>query len=331
MYIDNDGTIYDAALNQANAGDNHNKFYRIQLLVSPSGNYKTWTRWGRVGNQGDNKIFGTGTLHDARLCFEQKFKEKAGNTWANRLEPRRTDTKKPFYTFIERKYKDDSSDDEGSSGISKHARSASPVKKAKSSLPKQVQRLMELIFNQQFFANAMREMDYDAEKLPLGQLSRRTMQKGIEILKEIEELFSNPALADEKHNMTFERAIEECSNAYYTMIPHVFGMRRVPVIATEELLRKEVTLLDSLSDMEIANTIMKDTGEDASINVLDRQFSGLGLQEMTPRKLRMRLHAFASCMPIYLSPKNRASMQYQRLTDVQSNPGRVSSNALKNT
>ena len=31
MYIDSDGTIFDAALNQTNAGSNANKFYRIQV------------------------------------------------------------------------------------------------------------------------------------------------------------------------------------------------------------------------------------------------------------------------------------------------------------
>jgi len=44
----------------------------------------------------------------------------------------------------------------------------SPVKRAESSLPTSVQRLMELIFNQHFFAETMTEMNYDANKLPLG-------------------------------------------------------------------------------------------------------------------------------------------------------------------
>lgn len=46
---------------------------------------------------------------------------------------------------------------------------------------------------------------------------------------------------------------------------------------------KEIALLESLGDMEITNTIMKDTAGDSSINALDSQFAGLGLQEMAPR------------------------------------------------
>lgn len=44
----------------------------------------------------------------------------------------------------------------------------SPVKRVESTLPKSVQRLMQLIFNQDFFAETMIEMHYDANKLPLG-------------------------------------------------------------------------------------------------------------------------------------------------------------------
>ena len=31
MHIDDDGTIYDASLNQTNSTNNNNKFYRIQV------------------------------------------------------------------------------------------------------------------------------------------------------------------------------------------------------------------------------------------------------------------------------------------------------------
>lgn len=45
-------------------------------------------------------------------------------------------------------------------------------------------------------------------------------------------------------------------------------------------------MLDTLTDMEVANTIMKTTGDkdkDAeSVNVLDKRFQELGMEEMTP-------------------------------------------------
>ena len=282
--------IYDAALNLTNAGENNNKFYRVQVLVSGAGDYRTWTRWGRVGESGNGATLGDGSLEVAMVSFEKKFKEKAGVTWSSRFDAPKGNRKKGYYTFIERKYEDDSdaaAEDlpvASSSGTSKNGGLVSPVKRVDSALPKSVQRLMELIFNQQYFADTMRELDYDANKLPLGKLSKRTLEKGFEILKDLGELLTDPSVADNKHNMTWLDAVAACSNAFYTVIPHAFGRSRPPTISSEERLKKEINLMESLSDMQIANDIMKDNGGDAAINPLDRQFAGLGLQEMSPRK-----------------------------------------------
>ena len=282
--------IYDAALNQTNAGANNNKFYRAQILVSGAGDYQTWTRWGRVGELGTGTTLGDGSLESAMSSFEKKFKDKAGVSWSNRFGAPTRSRQKGYYTFIERKYEDDSDDDAealstaSASGPSKNRDVTSPVKRADSALPKSVQRLMELIFNQQYFADTMRELDYDADKLPLGKLSKRTLERGFEILKDLSELLTDPAVADNKHNMTWLDAIAACSDAFYTVIPHAFGRNRPPVISSDEKLKKEINLMESLSDMQIASTIMKDPGGDTAVNELDRQFSGLGLQEMTPRK-----------------------------------------------
>ncbi|KAL9133352.1 MAG: hypothetical protein Q9175_005473 [Cornicularia normoerica] len=288
VYIGDDGMIYDAALNQTNAGANNNKFYRVQILVSGAGDCQTWTRWGRVGELGKGTTLGDGSLESAMASFEKKFKEKAGVSWSNRFDAPKGSRQKGYYTFIERKYEDDSDDapedlpTASTNGASKNEGTVSPVKRADSALPKSVQRLMGLIFNQQFFADTMRELDYDANKLPLGKLSKRTLERGFEILRDHGELLMDPAVADNKHNMTWPEAIAACSNAFYTVIPHAFGRSRPPVISSDEKLKKEINLMESLSDMQIASAIMKDTEGDDAVNELDRQFAGLGLQEMTP-------------------------------------------------
>ena len=283
--------IYDAALNQTNAGGNNNKFYRVQVLVSGDGDYRAWTRWGRVGETGKGMTLGDGSLQAAMAAFEKKFKEKAGVTWSNRFDAPTGNRQKGYYTFVERKYEDDSDDGAedlpimSNTGTSHDGATVRPVDRVDSALPISVQQLMKLIFNQQYFADTMRELDYDANKLPLGKLSKRTLDKGFEILRDLGELLTDPSVADSKHNMTWLDAIAACSNAFFTAIPHAFGRSRPPVISSEEKLKKEISLMESLSDMQIANTIMKDTGTDLAVNPLDRQFSGLGLQEMTPRKL----------------------------------------------
>lgn len=58
------------------------------------------------------------------------------------------------------------------------------------------------------------------------------------------------------------------------------------MIDNNEILRKEVSMLDTLTDMEVANTIMKTTGDqdkDAeSVNLLDKRFQELKMEEMSP-------------------------------------------------
>lgn len=46
-----------------------------------------------------------------------------------------------------------------------------------------VQHLMQLIFSAQYFKEVMAEMNYDVEKMPLGKLSRTTIEKGYGHLK----------------------------------------------------------------------------------------------------------------------------------------------------
>ena len=82
------------------------------------------------------------------------------------------------------------------------------------------------------------------------------------------------------------KAIEDFSNKYYSTIPHEFGRNRPPAINDNERLRKEISMLDTLTDMEVANTIMKTTTDkekDAeSVNLLDKRFQELNLEELTP-------------------------------------------------
>jgi len=152
----------------------------------------------------------------------------------------------------------------------------------KSTLHPATQQLMELIFNQQYFAAAMSDLNYDANKLPLGKLSKATISRGFQALKDLSALFDDPTMAA-RFNMPLHAAIEHLSNLYYTVIPHAFGRNRPPIIRSLDMLKKEIELLESLGDMKDAALIIKTKHQDVeSIHPLDRQFQGLGIQEMTP-------------------------------------------------
>lgn len=90
------------------------------------------------------------------------------------------------------------------------------------------------------------------------------------------------ALSQGKHaNNILTGNFEELSNQYYSYIPHSFGRNRPPIIRTLEMLKPEIELLDSLSDLKNADEILKKAKESASqIHPLDSRFRGLGMEEM---------------------------------------------------
>ncbi|CAK7225330.1 hypothetical protein SBRCBS47491_005851 [Sporothrix bragantina] len=285
VHVGDDGVVWDASLNQTNSGQNNNKFYRIQVLRDSKGKYSTWTRWGRVGERGQSAMLGGGTVEDAIKQFEKKFRDKSGLAW-----DRRTENPRPGkYAYVERNYNDDDDDDDGDV---KDEDDEDKVKEEEDdyvppvcSLAPPVQSLMELIFNRQFFAATMSDLNYDANKLPLGKLSKTTISRGFQALKDLSALIDDQTLAQTVHHMPYGFAVERLSNMYYSVIPHAFGRNRPPVIDGYARLKKEIELLESLSDMKDAELLMKadkgSTAERSAVHPADRHYQGLGMEEMT--------------------------------------------------
>jgi poly [ADP-ribose] polymerase len=130
----------------------------------------------------------------------------------------------------------------------------------------------------------MSDLNYDIKKMPLGKLSKFTITKGYQALKDLSALLLDASIAQSEYGLSYEAATEHLSNSFYSYIPHAFGRDRPPIINNESMLKREIDLLDSLSDMKQANTIMKNDLDSDAINALDRQFKGLNLDEMTPLK-----------------------------------------------
>lgn len=280
VYIDSAGLIWDATLSQTVASSNANKFYRVQLLVGSNSKYFAWTRWGRVGEHGQSACLGDGGLAAAMQHYEKKFKDKSGLKWANRLDT----PKNGKYTFLERNYEEDE-DEEEPVKKEKTIKEEEDYPRAESALSKGLQNLMSFIFNRQNVLDTLAAMSYDAHKLPLGKLSERTLKSGFLVLKDISELMITPTLAQEKHGLSYGDAIEALSDRYFTLIPHVFGRHRPPTLNTNAQIKKEIDLLEALTDMDVANEIMVSSKEDHDdTHPLDRQFQSLGMEEMTERE-----------------------------------------------
>lgn len=221
-----------------------------------------------MGERGQNALLGNGSLADAIKNFEKKFKDKSGLNWTSRLDP----PKSGKYVFIEKSYEDDSENDDGEQATSKEG--GEELKEPESKLHPAVQDLMKLIFNGEYWSNNLKELNYDANKLPLGKLSKTTITRGFQALKDLSDLLDTAR--------TESASIANLSNLYYSLVPHDFGRYRPPVITSQAMLKKEIDLLESLSDMKDAQNILKDKKSQDEINQLDSQFQGLKMDEMTP-------------------------------------------------
>jgi poly [ADP-ribose] polymerase len=126
-------------------------------------------------------------------------------------------------------------------------------------------------------------MNYDVTKLPLGKLSKPTITRGYQALKDLAAVLDDNTLAQSEHGFnSVADAIAHFSNLYYSYIPHDFRRNVPPIIANHERLRKEVELLESLTDLKDADVIIKSVKDRSTVHPLDSRFQGLGLQETTP-------------------------------------------------
>lgn len=217
VYLDDDGIIFDASLNQTNIGGNNNKvgswalrhsvvgsslnaplqFYKLQLL-DQDGDFMVHTRWGRVGEFGQVKTLGPFDVDDALKEYNKKFKDKSGYKWEDRSQP----AKKGKYTFLERNYEDDGDNDEETVKKEEDDEDDDATPKIASKLPIQTQRLVELIFNQNHFNAVLENIGYNANKLPLGKLSKATLKTGFEHLHELASLIKHPNLSQNKYQIS---------------------------------------------------------------------------------------------------------------------------------
>ncbi|XP_073325060.1 protein mono-ADP-ribosyltransferase PARP3 [Pagrus major] len=234
---------YDCMLNQTNIGHNNNKFYIIQIVQEKNG-YYSWNRWGRVGELGQNKLNKMDKLESAIKDFEKKFKDKTKNNWSDRLNFVSHAGK---YTLIE-------VDGEQDAEVKVDTVDGKSVKVTNKVLPctldAATKSLIELIFSNDMFKEAMECMNLDIKKMPLGKLSKTQIAKGFDVLEEIE------AAMNQKGGRA---RLEELSSKFFTTVPHNFGRQRPPTIDNKEIVEKKKEMLMVLADIELAQTLKSET------------------------------------------------------------------------
>ncbi|CAL0316465.1 unnamed protein product [Lupinus luteus] len=242
------GEIYEAMLNQTNVGDNNNKFYVIQVLeFDGGGKFLVYNRWGRVGIKGQDKINGPFTSRESAILeFEQKFLAKTKNAWSDRNNfvcyPK-------CYAWLEMDY----SGKEEESTVTENPGNALRKQPLESKLEPRVAKFVSLVCNVSMMIQQMMEIGYNANKLPLGKLSKSTILKGYQVLKRIADVI----------NKSDRKALEQLSGEFYTVIPHDFGFKKMCefVIDTPQKLKHKLEMVEALGEIEVATKLLKDDAE----------------------------------------------------------------------
>lgn len=180
--------------------------------------------------------------------FAKKFKSKTGNKWEDIQEGEDFVSKKGKYTLVEKER-----DAEAAEAMSACASAAAAAGKAVKpcELDPKTKSLVDLIFDEDMFKSAMSSMNIDPVKLPLGALSRAQIERGFDALEKIEEEIDGSAN---------RAALMELTSDFYTVIPHAFGRSRGPVLDTKEKVREKYDMLNTLTDIEAAQSMQKKRG-----------------------------------------------------------------------
>ena len=221
---------YAVTLNYTNVQNNNNKFYIIQLLQDiHTKKFGVLYRWGRIGFFGQVNYVIYQTFEEAREAFLIKLQGK--------LE----------YGYIkikmQNKIKQEKNNDE--------------LDKNDDGLEKPLANLIRLIFDLKSMNQQIMKIGYDSDKIPLGQLSPQVISQGYKFLKNLENIIGNTN--DKKSINTKE--IYDLSSKYFTIIPHNFGMNNMHkfVINSQERIKEENELLDSIKNIKIVSGILQQT------------------------------------------------------------------------
>uniref|UniRef100_A0A2P2HY51 Poly [ADP-ribose] polymerase n=1 Tax=Hirondellea gigas TaxID=1518452 RepID=A0A2P2HY51_9CRUS len=263
--LEEEDDIWDCMLNQTNIQFNNNKYYIIQLLEDDRGGvYSVWMRWGRVGANGQNclKPFGT-NLNQAKQVFSRKFSDKTRNDWDCRDEFEKVQGK---YDLLHLDY---SQEAENKVVSSDQVDGKKEKKELVSKLEEGVKMLVTLICNIKIMEEAVIEMKYDADKAPLGKLTKEQIKAGYLALLDI----SN--IVNQGSGKVDNRALLQACNNFYTRVPHYFGMKVPPMIRTPSEVRDKLQLLEALGDIQAAMTFLNSGDLDDGLHPTDRHYNGL--------------------------------------------------------
>jgi len=137
---------------------------------------------------------------------------------------------------------------------------------AKSDLDKRVQDLIKILFDQNEMSRSLVDLGLDVRKMSL--ITEGKIKDAYKILKETEEnLQPTSTQTPQQH----QAKLKQISDRFYALIPTT----DTSVIKTIDSIKEKSSLLATLTDIEIAQRLMKQAPEDLNMNPVDVNYRKL--------------------------------------------------------
>uniref|UniRef100_A0A914XV90 Poly [ADP-ribose] polymerase n=1 Tax=Panagrolaimus superbus TaxID=310955 RepID=A0A914XV90_9BILA len=254
VFIDTDGTLYQIFMGLTDINRNVNSFCKLQLLKhNKKDEYFVYEGRGRMGSAGTYQTYYfEEDLCGAKMEFERIFLDVSKNHW----EDRQNFVKNPFgYDILEME-------------VAENKLQSFDVSTSKSNLPIPIKSLITNIFDIKIMKETLKSLDIDTEKMPLGKISKTSILKAMYVLSRLEFEIGKDAQSTE---------ILDLSNRFYTLFPHGCGGNAPPLLNNLQIIHEKVKLLNDLSQLEIAFSIIHDETfeDDMDADPIDKYYEKL--------------------------------------------------------
>jgi poly [ADP-ribose] polymerase len=146
-------------------------------------------------------------------------------------------------------------------------------------LDPRVQELIKILFDQKEIDRSIVDLGVDVRRI--GQITQQSIKDAYGILKALEgQLQPSPVQTKQQH----EAELTRISNNFYNLIPHRSGNT---TIKTPEQIREKAQLLEALTDIEIANRLLREKGtSDLNMSPIDINYRKLRAEIVPLEKYR---------------------------------------------
>lgn len=115
--------------------------------------------------------------------------------------------------------------------------------------------------------NTMKEIGYDAKRMPLGKLGDTTIKEAYGVLSKLSDAVKRKSVDE----------MRKLSSEFYTLIPHDFGFAKMSnfILDNDEKVKEKIKMLQTISDLKITSKIL-DEKKDDNEAIFDQNYKKLG-------------------------------------------------------